>query len=292
MIDVHGHIGRMSMDRDDYFDVRELLRKMNGWGIETTCILPLTDCAEGRYLESTTEDVIAACSLYPKRLVPFCLIDPRFGGNTAETDFTELLDEYKERGCVGLGEMIAKLSVDDPRALNLYRQAGRIGMPVLFDMNVKICYGVEDAPGLPRLERALQQCPETTFIGHGPAFWADISGGVSEDERRGYPKGPIREGGAVPRLIRKYPNLWADLSAFSAYNALTRDPAFGLTFLDEFQDKLMFGTDVIRAGEDSAIVHYIKKVRQEKSLSEEAYSQITRRNAVRLLKLPTVEHAS
>ena len=31
-------------------------------------------------------------------------------------------------------------------------------------------------------------------------------------------------------LLRKYPNLYGDLSAGSGYNAITRDPAFGDAF--------------------------------------------------------------
>ncbi|NLC67468.1 MAG: hypothetical protein GX754_01500 [Clostridiaceae bacterium] len=66
---------------------------------------------------------------------------------------------------------------------------------------------------------------------------------VPADNRSGYARGPIKLGGAVPRLMRKYPNLWVDISARSSYNTLTRDPVFGLEFFDEFQDKLMFGTN-------------------------------------------------
>ena len=40
------------------------------------------------------------------------------------------------------------------------------------------------------------------------------------------------DGGVVPRLLREYDNLYADLSAHSGYNALKRDPAFARKFLD------------------------------------------------------------
>ncbi len=39
-------------------------------------------------------------------------------------------------------------------------------------------------------------------------------------------------------LLRKYPNLYADLSALSGANAILRDPEYGVKFLDEFQDRL------------------------------------------------------
>ena len=44
-------------------------------------------------------------------------------------------------------------------------------MPVLFDMQDRpYGYGVRDDYGLPRLEHALQGCPDTIFIGHGQPF--------------------------------------------------------------------------------------------------------------------------
>lgn len=289
LIDVHAHIGRILPDRKESLDATELVCKMDEWGIDRACVLGLSETPEAEYLESDTEDVLRECSHFPGRLIPFCLIDPRFGRNDPSMDFGYLLEEYAARGCRGMGEMLPKLPFDDPRCLNLFRQAGRFGMPVLFDMNDNpVYYGLRDDPGLPRLERALQECPHTILIGHGPTFWAEISGGVQGAERIGYPKGPVRPGGAVPRLMRAYPNLWADLSAGSGYNALTRDPAFGLEFLEEFQDRLMFGTDCCRRSDTAAqvpIVGFFRTLREERRLSEEAWEKIAWKNAARLLRL-------
>ena len=290
MIDVHGHIGRVGRERTDTLSAEQLVAKMDAWGIERACVLPLSDCPEGWYLHCSTDDILAACKRFPDRLIPFCLVDPRFGDNTAHTDFRDLLAEYRELGCVGIGEFIPDLYFDDPKCLNLYGQAGEAGLPVLFDMTATIerSYGVVDDPGQPRLERALRECPDTVFIGHGPAFWSEISGDVPEAERGGYPKGPVAPGGAVPRLMDEYANLWADLSAGSGYNAITRDPAFGLAFLDRFQDKLLFGTDVLRHDQTEAdvpIVGHFRRLRDEGALGEEAWAKIAWRNAVALLGL-------
>ena len=288
LIDVHGHIGRVSRDRREFVDVTNLIAKMDAWGIDKTCILPLSEHPEGAYLECNTEDIIAACARYADRLIPFCLIDPRYG-NDPNLDFTSLLEEYRARGCKGIGEMLPKLDFDDPRGLNLYRQAGKFEMPVLFDMQDRPQgYGLCDDYGLPKLERALKECPDTVFIGHGPTFWAEISADVPADNRSGYPTGPVTKGGAVPRLMRQYPNLWADTSAGSGHNALTRDPAFGLEFLDEFQDQLMFGTDsCLRSDVErtAPIVAFLRDLRENKSLSEAALEKIAWKNAVRLLQL-------
>ena len=288
LIDVHGHIGRIVPDRREYIDVTNLIAKMNAWGIDKTCILPLSEHPEGAYLECNTEDVIAACSRYTDRLIPFCLIDPRYG-NRPDMDFTHLFEEYKARGCKGLGEFLPKMDFDDPLCMNLYCQAGKFKMPVLFDMqDHPYGYGVRDNYGLPKLEHALQECPETIFIGHGPTFWAEISADVPADNRSGYPKGPVALGGAVPRLMRKYPNLWVDISAGSGYNALTRDPKFGLEFLNEFQDKLMFGTDSCLRSDANIVypnVAFIRNLRQNKKLSDTALDKIEWKNSAYLLNL-------
>ena len=288
LIDVHGHIGRIVPDRREFIDPANLIAKMDAWGIDITFVLPLSEHPEGAYLECNTEDVINACSRYPDRLIPFCLIDPRFG-NWRDMDFTYLLEEYRARGCRGIGELLPKLDFDDPLCINLYRQAGKFNMPVLFDMQDSADgYGLRDDYGLPKLENALKKCPDTVFIGHGPTFWAEISADVPEESRAAYPKGPIGMGGAVPRLMRTYPNLWADISAGSGYNALTRDPAFGIEFLDEFQDKLMFGTDSCLRSDVNIVysnIALIRDLRENKKLSEEALEKIEWKNCAELLNL-------
>jgi len=74
----------------------------------------------------------------------------------------------------------------------------------------------------------------------------------------------------------------------SGHNALTRDRAFGLEFLDEFQDKLIFGTDSCRRSDvetTAPIVALFRELRETKALSAEALEKIEWRNCVRLLGL-------
>ncbi|MFA7674219.1 MAG: hypothetical protein WCY62_10260, partial [Clostridia bacterium] len=81
-------------------------------------------------------------------------------------------------------------------------------------------------------------------------------------------------------------NLWVDMSAKSGWNALTRDPAFTMEFLDEFQDRIMFGTDSCKrsdAGKEYRNVTLIKYLRENKKLSNEVLEKIEYRNCVKLL---------
>ena len=76
------------------------------------------------------------------------------------------------------------------------------------------------------LERAMQACPGTQFVGHAPGFWREISGDAARRTET-YPLGPVAPGGRVPELLEKYANLYADISAGSGLRALRRDPKHG-----------------------------------------------------------------
>jgi predicted TIM-barrel fold metal-dependent hydrolase len=180
------------------------------------------------------------------------------------------------------GELKVRLTFDDPDALELYDFCGERRLPITIHLD----YPIPDAGGryprptwwyggsLDALERALGRCPRTAFIGHAPGFWAHIS---NDDRyaREAYPSGPVVPGGRLPDLMRQYPNLWADLSAGSALNAITRDHEFGRRFLLEFQDRLLFGRDYF----DTRLYDYLKEL----ALPEAAWSKITHANAQRLL---------
>ena len=57
------------------------------------------------------------------------------------------------------------------------------------------------------------------------------------------PKGPVKAGGLTDRYLADYPNMFADMSAGSGLNALTRDEDHARGFLDRHQDKILFGSD-------------------------------------------------
>ncbi len=94
--------------------------------------------------------------------------------------------------------------------------------------------------------------------------------------------------------MRQHANLWADISAGSGHNALTRDPGVGLEFLDEFQNQLMFGTDSCARRDLNGVypnVQFVRDLREGRKLSASALQKIEWRNAVRLLGLPAAGEA-
>ena len=115
------------------------------------------------------------------------------------------------------------------------------------------------------------------------AFWSAISGDVTEKNWMGYPTGPVTPGGRLGEMLRKYPNLWGEISAGSGNNALVRDPDFGCRFMEEFQDRLLFGTDICRKQQEVPQVTTLQNALQAGKLSRTAFEKITHLNAEKLL---------
>ena len=85
--------------------------------------------------------------------------------------------------------------------------------------------------------------------------------------------------GQYPGLLRKHPNLWCDLSARSAWNALNRDHAFSREFLLEFQDRALYARDSFDA------IH--RELLDGLGLEAGALAKIYAGNALRLVPLDT-----
>ncbi len=289
LIDVHVHASRVPgprrPDGSRYPTPAELLPQMDEAGIDRAVLLSSASPECKRHCVPP-QDVLDMCAAHPERFIPFANLDPRMVGNSPESDFAPLLQHYKEAGCRGIGEYCPNLPLDDPLNMNLFKHVEEAGLPLTFHLAPAIggYYGCFDEVGLPRLERVLKACPSLTLLGHSQPFWAEISRDVSEDNRNTYPSGPV-EPGRVVQLMREYPNLHGDLSAGSGHNAINRDPEFGCQFLEEFQDRLYFGTDVTHVPQETPIVGHFRELKRQGRISEAAYEKITWRNAARLLGL-------
>ncbi len=300
LIDIHTHTARRrppAVARPNgrcYPTPESLIRMLDANGIDRAVIFSMVS-PECRYTLVPPEETLSICAEWPERLIPFCNLDPRFLTNSPRANFLPLLGAYRELGCKGLGEYIPNLPFDDPLNLNLFKQCEEIGFPLTFHLAPALggYYGLYDEPGLPRLEKALRACPRLVFLAHSQVFWAEIGplDDVSPEARHGYPKGPIEREGRVIELMRRYPNLHGDLSAGSGLNAIRRDPAFGIRFLEEFQDRLYFGTDIASDPQELEGVPYFRKLKQERLISDEAFEKIAWRNAARLLGLAVTPSA-
>jgi predicted TIM-barrel fold metal-dependent hydrolase len=274
MIDVHVHMGNMYRERYPQWSplsAHQLVDRMNREGIEISVLLPL-ESPEGSWGYFLTEEAVAARDLYPERLVAFCCVDPRYPLAAQFIDYF-----VTQRGCKGFGEHVNGLAFDDPLNKVIYAKCDEHGLPLDFEINPGLCW---DEVGLPRLESCLKEFPNVKFIGHGPGFWAAISG--DDDGQGGYPKRPITPGGAVDRLLAEYDNLYADLSAGSGYNAITRDPDFTVAFVERHWRKLLWGTDYLGQDQPMPQVEWLRNL----DVSDEIREAIGSGNARRVIGIP------
>ncbi len=273
MIDFHVHLG--DLYRHDYpnkvgFSAHQLVDRMDREGIDVSVLLPL-ESPEGASGYFLTEQAIEARNMYPERLIAFMCIDPRMSRAPQQIDVF-----VKHYGCKGFGEHINELAFDDARNKAIYAKCDEHGLPLVFEINVNYCY---DEVGLPRLEACLKEFPNVKFCGHGPGFWAAISG--DDDGRAGYPKRPITPGGVLDRLLSEYDNLYADISAGSGHNGLTRDPEFTEGFVARHWPKLLFGTDYMGHDQPLPQVEWLNTL----DVTPEVRSAIASGNARRVLEL-------
>jgi len=156
-------------------------------------------------------------------------------------------------------------------------------LPITFHMSpaVGCSYGIVDDPGLPLLEKALQDFPDTIFVGHSACFWIEISADAPTDTRgrNGYGSSAVVPGGRVVELFEMYPNLYGDLSATSGGTAILRDPKFGLDFLSRFSDRLFFATDMCHTDMRFPLGAWLDEMAKTGALSIEAYENICFKNA-------------
>jgi len=283
MTDFHTHIGKIFYGRK-VLTAKKLVETMDKYGIKKSGVLPIENPEEAHWY-STTDYVLRNCKKYPDRLIPFCNVDPRRGYNNGKDSYTgKIIEDYVKKGCKGFGEILANLRFNDKRMKFIYKICGQLSLPIVFHLGgipERSKMGLTDKIGLPFIESVLNEFPDTIFIAHGPGWWAEISGDVNPEDRDGYPKGLIKKEGKIVYLLENYPNMFADLSAGSGYNALTRDNDFGVEFLSRCYKKLLFATDYLFVGQEMPIIDYIKKVK----IPESKKKRIMKDNAKELLKL-------
>lgn len=257
IIDSHQHV--FWHGRDD----KGLVADMDEHGIEYAWLLswevppfednvsyhgvlnPLNMRADGTHAGIPLSDLLRARDRFPERFIVGYCPHPTVGN--APKLLAAAVKIHDVKVC---GEWKFRVPFDDPRCLELFHVAGEWGLPVVLHLDVP--YLLKDGKRtyqpnwyggtVDNLERALQACPETTFIGHAPGFWREISADADTDPAV-YPRGPVVGRGRLYDLFDRYPNLFADLSAGSARYALERDPAHAVQFINRYNERLLFGRD-------------------------------------------------
>lgn len=287
-VDMHVHLGQVWNTYGE-MTVDRMLHWMDDNSVSQAIVLPLISPESSSY-PLTTDFVLEQTKGHRDRLIPFCSIDPRTSYSgirpannpKAPADkhrgLVEMLKRYVDRGVKGFGEHKPGVKVDDPRNMAIYRACGELGLPVLFHMDNE---RNTDVPGLPGLEKALKENPQTKFVGHGPGWWASISGGLKQDDMAGYPVGATKPGGAMDALMEKYPNIYGEMSAGSGAGAIKRDSKFYRDFVIRRADRIMFGTDYLYPGQEVPQFALVKQL----NLPASVQAKVFRDNARKLLGL-------
>jgi len=278
-VDFHTHIGEVKSFSPRLkgwvrVGVEDLLSYMGERGVERAVVLSLPPDSDPYAKVVSNRRLLEAVEPHAGRLIPFCCPNPL--NARAASLFKRMVGE----GCRGLGELKVQLRIDDPRVVKLLKAAESLGVPALVHIEegplFNYCYGVD------KLEDVLKLAPDLKLVVHGPGWWRHVS---AEPGTEAYPKGPVKGEGLLHRLLRRYDNLYADISASSGLNALARDPEHARRFLEEFQDRVVFGTDFPclseegQFGSDGAHLRLIGSLQ----LPERAARKILRENAEKLL---------
>ena len=288
-IDIHAHIRQIPgfpyNGKQAFATPEQLINRYNAIDVECGVLLPGVN-PECNYVPQSNEEVLATARAFPGRFIPFCNVDPRAISNFWQAPLGDILKYYRDQGCKGIGEVCANLPFLEPRVQNLFKGAEEAGLPLTFHISPfeGYAYGLVDDSGLPQLEESMKRFPKLKFFGHSQAFWAEIGTLRTIEDRFGYPTGDVTEG-RIPQLMRKYGNLYGDLSAWSGCNALKRDRAYAVKFINEFQDRLFFGTDICAPDTPTPLVDFLLDLRAKGEISASVFKKIARENAVRILEL-------
>ena len=285
IIDCHNHT-------DWYgYNVDRFLENMKQYNIDKTWLLSW-ECPKDEYdpnyihvIPDHGEDgpisfkrCVAYAEKYPDKFVLGYAPDPR--RPDAIDRLKQAIDLY---GVRVYGEIKLRMMYDNWDAIRLFRFCGEKGLPVTVHLDYEFDKGTRYprpnywyGGGIEAFERAVKACPETIFLGHAPGFWAHISGDDQYDKVP-YPKGKVQPGGKVVEMLRKYPNLYCDISAGSGVNAFRRDPEFAKQFILEFQDRILYGRDYF----DNAHQEFLNSL----GLPNDVLNKIYSGNALKLVPL-------
>ena len=225
VIDIHQHI--VYNDRT----VEQLIAHQRTMGVSTSVLMPTGDRGEGHPGGSGDhEAVLELCRTHPGEFVFFA------NEISDRADAPTIIERQLRRGAIGIGEQKFRVDCDSPHIERIAEVARSFGVPVLMHFEHDRYNRHID-----RFHRMLEKFPTVNFIGHAQAWWGNID--KNHDQTNSYPRGSVTPGGVTDRYLSEYPNCYADLSAGSGYNAITRDEDHYRQFLIRHQDKLVFGSD-------------------------------------------------
>jgi|HubBroStandDraft_2_1064218.scaffolds.fasta_scaffold01896_5 predicted TIM-barrel fold metal-dependent hydrolase len=254
VIDVHNHVNDPGGVHGEEIAPAEVVRRMDRANVQKIVILT---GMWGEKLQSVLDKMVKP---YPDRFIVFAQYDwSKIDDPNFSAEMVTQLDDAVRRGARGLkvlkdlglgvqdrsGKLIA---IDDPRLDPVWEECGRLGIPVaIHSTDPEAFFTPIDAhneryeelisnpswsfygPRFPSKETLLaernhvfEKHPHTTFIALHVANWPENLDAVSA-------------------WLDKYPNMYVELGAREA--ELGRQPRRSRKFFEEYQDRILFGTD-------------------------------------------------
>lgn len=288
-IDVHAHGTAFSQYMPKFGNgttwptAEDLIGFYDQLNIELGILQPLV-APEALNVTMTNENCKFMVDQHPDRFTWVCNVDARAVRNTPDSNLGSILEHYISLGARGFGELTTHLPYDDPRMQNLFGYCQELDLPITVHLSTQEYgqYGIIDEVGLPGLEKLLGDFPKLRIIGHSQPFWREIG----DNPVGSYPTGKVQNG-RIPVLLRKYENLYCDLSNDSGSRALMRDREHAARFIEEFSDKIMYACDICSPANSFMIPfdEFLTSMRESGEISEKNYRKIVRENAIGVFKL-------
>ena len=220
-IDMHEHY-RTGGDIDTF------LEAAGSFGISKVVFVPTGSSPDNKGYEAHWNELIKqAKEKYPDQVIPFCTIDE------ADPQAAELVEQYILEGAKGLKLLGGHPKFyDEPynseNMYKVYQVAAEYNVPVLLHASIINIPELRD-----QVDQIYSDFPEVTFI-HAH-YGSTIMSGINLDQ--------------IAELLDKHPNLYIDLTmggGIARYHKyLKQDLAKIKDFVLEYQDRILFGSDII-----------------------------------------------
>jgi predicted TIM-barrel fold metal-dependent hydrolase len=197
------------------------------FGISRVLFVPTDYGPDNKNYKMHWTFLIAAAKLWPDQIIPFCTIDE------ADPRAAELVEQYILQGAKGIKLIGGHPSFyDEPlnseNMYKVYEKAAQYGVPILLHGSIINIPKLKD-----QLDQVFGDFPEVTFI-HAH-YGSTIMAGIDLH--------------LMAELLDKHPNLYTDLSmggGIARYHRyLERDLETIWDFVVEYQDRILFGSDII-----------------------------------------------
>jgi predicted TIM-barrel fold metal-dependent hydrolase len=228
------------------------LKALGCFGISKVVLLPTGSPPDNKFYKVNWAFLMMWAKHYPDQIIPFCTIDE------ADPHAAELVEQYILEGAKGIKLIGGHPDYyDEPlnseNMYKVYQKAAEYHVPVLLHGSLINIPELQD-----QLDQVYSDFPEVTFI-HAH-YGNTLMKGIHLD--------------VIAELLDKHPNLYIDLSmggGITAYHCyLKQDLETIRNFVIKYQDRILFGSDLILYFATNDLDWLYQRIRCEIDLCQKA----------------------